>query len=278
MWPDLMNKYLACLRLNAVFLCKLLTCRFLNNEDYAQGYDKIAMDYDENWLCYIQEHTEKFLQRLPMVNSCLPILDLGCGTGFSTGYFFQHYADSEVIGVDISSEMLKKAKEKYPQVQFVCDDMLAYLKRQPDESVAMICSSWAIGYSNPRKIAVEAYRVLEQGGIFAFIVNTIDTLPRIFDAFRRTMYNYPLHVKKLLWPRFPKDFSFVKEKNFETLYHEKNSINIPVEDENIADWVFKTGIMSGFEKVIDRSLFCQELKCSTAPLSHRHIIGIYRKK
>lgn len=273
-----MNKYLSCLRLNFVLLTKLLTCRFLNNKDYAQDYNKIASEYDKNWLYYIQKHTEKFLQKLPPTNSSLPILDLGCGTGFSTGYLSQHYNGNQIIGIDISSEMLKKAKEKFPQIQFVCDDMLNYLKKQPNNSAALICSSWAIGYSNPQKIAIEAHRVLEKGGIFAFIVNTLDTLPKIFDAFRKTMYNHPGHIKKLLWPRFPKDFSFIKEKHFEQLYCEKNNINIPIKDKNITDWVFKTGIMAGFEQVTDMTLFCQELQHCSAPLVHRHIIGICRKK
>ena len=273
-----MNKYLTCLRLNLVLLSKLLTCRFLNNKDYAQGYNKIAQEYDKNWLCYIWEHTEKFLQKLPPANSSLPILDLGCGTGFSTDYLARHYNGNPVIGIDISSEMLKKAKEKSPQLQFVCDDMLNYLKKQPDKSAAIICSSWAIGYSNPQKIAAEAHRVLEPGGTFAFIVNTIDTLPKIFDAFRKTMYNHPQHIKKLLWPRFPKDFSFVKKQNFEELYSEKNNISIPIKEEEIADWVFKTGIMSGFEQVTDMAIFRRELQHCSSPLTHRHIIGIYRKK
>lgn len=165
-----------------------------------------------------------------------------------------------------------------PQTQFVHADMLDYLRKLPAESRAMICSAWAIGYSDPKRIAEEACRVLEAKGVFAFIVNTADTLPRVFDAFRRTMYNYPQKVKKLLWPKFPKDFSFVDDKRFETLYQHKDSMKIHLREEGFSDWLFKTGIMAGFEKVLDTDLFKKELKKSTAELCHRHIIGIYRKK
>lgn len=92
------------------------------------------------------------------------------------------------------------------------------------------------------------------------------------------MYNYPQKVKKLLWPKFPKDFSFVDDKRFETLYQHKDSIKIHLREEDFSDWLFKTGIMAGFEKVLDTDLFKKELKKSTAELCHRHIIGIYRKK
>lgn len=272
-----MNRYLSCLRLNAVLFCKIFTCGFLGQKDYAEGYDNVAENYDDNWLCHIKPCTQNFLDRLPPLQSDKPIVDLGCGTGFSTEWLTKRY-DNPVTGVDISAGMLKQAAKKMPQTQFVHADMLDYLRKLPAESRAMICSAWAIGYSDPKRIAEEACRVLEAKGVFAFIVNTADTLPGVFDAFRRTMYNYPQKVKKLLWPKFPKDFSFVDDKRFETLYQHKDSIKIHLREEDFSDWLFKTGIMAGFEKVLDTDLFKKELKKSTAELCHRHIIGIYRKK
>lgn len=55
-------------------------------------------------------------------------------------------------------------------------------------------------------------------------------------------------------------------------------MKIHLREEDFSDWLFKTGIMAGFEKVLDTDLFKKELKKSTAELCHRHIIGIYRKK
>lgn len=272
-----MNRYISCLRLNVILLFKLITCRFLNKFDYADGYDNVAEHYDDNWLCYIKFCTEKLLKELPAVDSNKPIIDIGCGTGFSTQYLAQHY-NNHITGIDISPQMLNKAKENYPHISFVNSDMLEYLKQLPDNSTAMVYSSWAIGYSNPAKIAKEVHRVLESGGIFAFVVNTIDTLPKVFDAFRKTMYNHPEKIKKLLWPRFPAGFSFISNKQFEEVYTCKDSIKIPINEKDICNWLFKTGIMAGFEKVLDLDLFKEELKKSTSELSHHHIIGIYRKK
>ncbi|MCK4521223.1 MAG: glycosyltransferase [Nanoarchaeota archaeon] len=47
------------------------------------------------------------------------ILELGCGTGNLIGNLFPSYG----IGVDISEEMLKIAKQKYPYINFICQDI-----------------------------------------------------------------------------------------------------------------------------------------------------------
>lgn len=108
---DLMNRYLSCLRLNAVLFCKIFTCGFLGQKDYAEGYDNVAENYDDNWLCHIKPCTQNFLDRLPPLQSDKPIVDLGCGTGFSTEWLTKRY-DNPVTGVDISAGMLKQAAKK----------------------------------------------------------------------------------------------------------------------------------------------------------------------
>lgn len=131
-----MNRYLSCLRLNAVLFCKIFTCGFLGQKDYAEGYDNVAENYDDNWLCHIKPCTQNFLDRLPPLQSDKPIVDLGCGTGFSTEWLTKRY-DNPVTGVDISAGMLKQAAKKMPQTQFVHADMLDYLRKLPAESRAM---------------------------------------------------------------------------------------------------------------------------------------------
>jgi len=46
------------------------------------------------------------------------ILDVGCGEGYQTSHFVGHGAS--IIGVDISQDRLKEAKEKVACVDFVC--------------------------------------------------------------------------------------------------------------------------------------------------------------
>lgn len=42
------------------------------------------------------------------------LLDLGCGTGLELDEIFWHHPDIEVTGVDLSSDMLAKLREKHP--------------------------------------------------------------------------------------------------------------------------------------------------------------------
>ena len=60
------------------------------------------------------------------------ILDVGCGSGMSTAAILSTWEDTEVIGVDLSEEMLQKARKILPQVQFIrrdCSTLLRYICR-----------------------------------------------------------------------------------------------------------------------------------------------------
>jgi len=49
------------------------------------------------------------------------ILDLGCGSGIQSKQLFQ--AGLEVIGLDLSPEMIREAKKKVPKAKFIIGDM-----------------------------------------------------------------------------------------------------------------------------------------------------------
>jgi len=56
--------------------------------------------------------------------------DLGCGTGL-TGLAFRDIS-SEMIGVDLSSKMLKEAEKKEIYRELVCDDVVTWLQQQSE--------------------------------------------------------------------------------------------------------------------------------------------------
>lgn len=83
-------------------------------ENLSAFYDRLTDDqpYDL-WLDLIQQTLQQ--QKVSRV------LDIGCGTGTLTQHFTQ-FAD-EVMGMDLSVEMLVLAKQKSSQVQWIEGDM-----------------------------------------------------------------------------------------------------------------------------------------------------------
>lgn len=49
------------------------------------------------------------------------LLDIGCGTGILFDYYLAHNASS-ITGIDLSNNMIDRAKEKYPNIELVCAD------------------------------------------------------------------------------------------------------------------------------------------------------------
>ena len=135
-------------------------------------YDRIMeeTDYDA-WAEYLVKHFER------MGAEVSSVLDLACGTGVITcrlaakGY--------ELIGVDISPEMLmeanaRAAEEDYPiQPMFINQDL-----RELDmygTSDAAICSFDGLNYIEPEELGEVFKRVsyfVRPGGVFVFDVNT----------------------------------------------------------------------------------------------------------
>ncbi|HHF7368373.1 TPA: trans-aconitate 2-methyltransferase [Legionella bozemanae] len=56
-------------------------------------------------------------------NSEARVLDVGCGLG-GTAHYVQKKGWGTVTGVDIDSDLIDRAKTSYPDVQFICDDIL----------------------------------------------------------------------------------------------------------------------------------------------------------
>lgn len=79
---------------------------------------------------FVAEYGKGPLEFVP-VNNNQSILDLGCGTGTLTAQLKE--LSKEVIGVDGSQSMIKRAQEQYPDIEFmVCDALELPFNRQFD--------------------------------------------------------------------------------------------------------------------------------------------------
>ncbi len=75
-------------------------------------YDKIAESYAKEF-SKPSEYIEEFLVLLP---ENAKILDVGCSAGVDAGFMTSE--GFEIIGIDLSKEMLNIAKQKFPKIDF----------------------------------------------------------------------------------------------------------------------------------------------------------------
>lgn len=139
-----------------------------------QTYDLIASDYSsmidelvsDSW---IGEFEGKLLDRFLLTTKLLnpSILDIGCGNGKDTHYLRQKGA--VLVGMDISSGMLREARKRVPEGIFYQMDM-----RNLGFPNAVFDGVWANGciYHVPKidfaQVLQEILRVLGPSGTFSF--------------------------------------------------------------------------------------------------------------
>lgn len=104
------------------------------------------------------------------------ILDIGCGTGNQVVNFGSK--GYEVLGIDISPSMIKKAKEKYPDYNFQVADALNIDKFNSNTFTHITCLYFTLYYfQNKRQLFENVYKWLMPGGYF--IVHLVDR--KMFD-------------------------------------------------------------------------------------------------
>ena len=90
-----------------------------------QAFDRAAESYDEAAVLQ-REVGERLLDRLDLVRlRPQRILDLGCGTGVGSRALMKRYPKAEIVALDLSTAMLRKARKRAPllrRLPAVCAD------------------------------------------------------------------------------------------------------------------------------------------------------------
>lgn len=117
----------------------------------------------------------KYIFEDPIFTKFGSIVDLGCGSGRLTE--FMAWKFREVIGTDISGEMIAQGKERlknYKNVRLYETDGESI--PIPDESVEYVFSYLVFQHMKTREMVkknfLEAYRVLQPQGIFKVLLRT----------------------------------------------------------------------------------------------------------
>ncbi|MGP8215700.1 MAG: class I SAM-dependent methyltransferase [Bacteroidia bacterium] len=147
----------------------------MNQKEVIDCYNKTADKYAEN---LFDELSKKPFDRLILTQFAKEnkvkgkIIDLGCGPGQTTRFLYEQ-GMKNIIGTDISSGMIQKAKSLNPGIEFEVADMLklAY----PDKSFGSAIAFYAIVHFTEAELKTafsEVRRILKDGGQFLFSFHT----------------------------------------------------------------------------------------------------------
>lgn len=90
--------------------------------------------WDANlYLKFAKERLQPSLGLISRVNLADPrrIIDLGCGPGNSTAILRQHWADSDITGLDNSAEMIAAATKAYPAEKWILGNAASWIADKP---------------------------------------------------------------------------------------------------------------------------------------------------
>ena len=165
-----------------------------------RSYDRISGGYDEVWTGHMRGLTEGLIDRMG-VRAGDVCVDLTCGTGYATGLLAAR-AGRVVVGVDSSAGMLREARERHGECEFVEADVLEYLRGAAAGSVDVVTCCWGLGYSRPFAVLREVRRVLRRGGKVGVIDNSLFSLREILYCSFLTFAEEPAALRNLMRFRF----------------------------------------------------------------------------
>lgn len=139
------------------------------NKKAVEIYDKIAEEYSKNFDSIDSESDLVFLNTfLSHLKPNFYIVDIGCGTGFSAGYFVKKGMRTE--GSDLSSNMIAIAKRNYPSISFSVADMREFSPLQKADAVWAGYSLFHFKQEDFEKTIKQIRTYLKPDGIFGLVM------------------------------------------------------------------------------------------------------------
>ena len=185
---------------------------------WAQTYDK-DFALNSNYLspkkisCFFNKHAR---------NTDTPILDVGAGTGL-VGECLYKTGNNKIIGIDISSEMLKQAKSKGCYFSLLVADVTKKIPLRSNSIGAVVSAgTFTHGHVGPEALD-ELLRITKPGGLFVLSINSKvfikggfqEKFLRIKNSISVPVFNeFRVHGNK-------KDEKFSKIKVFASIFRKK---------------------------------------------------------
>ena len=138
----------------------------MNSKELGKQYNKIA----EWWTSQMEgsDYGMKYVQKaMNLAKENSKVLDIGCG---STGRTIEEALKNgfDIIGIDVSAEMIRIARRKHPDVTLIHDDFIEWSTSEYFDLIIAWDSIFHAPKHFQEKITKKMCRLLNEGGILLF--------------------------------------------------------------------------------------------------------------
>lgn len=250
----------------------------------------------DNWNAQLYDRKHSFVSAYgsKLIDLLAPqkgesILDLGCGTGDLTKKLFD--SGVKVVGVDKSENMIRTAKEKYPTIPFIVQDVTELSYKNEFEAVF---SNAVLHWVKPAKQALEQiYQALKKGGRFVAEFGGKGNVHTIINEIicQRINAGYPFEQENFPWyyPSIGEYTSLMEDVGFHVTFAHHYSRPTVLEGESgLRNWIVMFGsslltdipekekaeIITKVEQNLKASLYDEKQKSWIADYKRLRVIGI----
>lgn len=185
----------------------------MNKQEIISFFDECAPTWDN-----VNERNDAVITKI--LDNCricegTRVLDIACGTGV----LFPDYISRKAVvtGIDISSEMVKTAKEKFPQIEVICGDAEDYTFNCQFD-VIMIYNAFP-HFPNPKSLIENLSKVLKNGGRISIAHGASCEEINKCHSGKPSRVSLPLpeaeEIKSLLTPLFNVDIVISDDKMYQ---------------------------------------------------------------
>ncbi len=159
-----------------------------------RSFNKAAKNYDG--FSDVQKEVGKQLILCLPKNQFGTLIDLGCGTGFTTQNLASSIEYQHFEAIDFSSSMIEQAK-------IYCSEKIYFKKNNfdllPTNTYDLVFSNMALHWSEDLSTTLETiYLALKLNGLFAFSIPTTGTFEELAPYFNKhNFYNTAAIIEKL---------------------------------------------------------------------------------
>lgn len=173
------------------------------------------------------------------------VLDLGCGTGYLTNEIKLH--GGEVTGIDSSAEMIKKAQQTYPGVNFGVADACNFQFAEPFDAVFSNAVLHWINSEAQDAMMRSVYESLKPGGRFVAEMGGRGNVAHLTAAAQQVLLQHgyvdQAAVKIWYFPALGEYTSRLEEQGFRVTYaaHFDRPTLLQDGEQGVAKWITMFG-------------------------------------